>query len=45
MTDARQKLLVFQGVSTDTISSKAEKNTKRLQKGICEMFEKYPPRK
>ena len=45
MTDARQKQLVFQGVSTDTISSKAEKNTKRLQKGICEMFEKYPPRK
>ena len=45
MTDARQRQLVFQGVSTDTISSKAEKNTKRLQKGICEMFEKYPPRK
>ena len=45
MTDARQKQLVFQGVSTDTISSKAEKNTKRLQKGICEIFEKYPPRK
>jgi hypothetical protein len=45
MTDARQQQLVFQGVSTDTISSKAEKNTRRLQKGICEMFEKYPPRK
>ncbi len=42
MTDARQKQLVFQGVSTDTISSKAAKNTKRLQKGICKMFEKYP---
>ncbi len=45
MTDALQRQLVFQGVSTDTISSKAEKNTKRLQKGICEIFEKYPPRK
>jgi Domain of unknown function (DUF4136) len=43
--DARQKQLVFQGVSTDTISSKAEKNTKRLQKGINEIFEKYPARK
>jgi len=45
MTEARRKQLVFQGVSTDTISSKAEKNTKRLQKGIREIFEKYPPRK
>jgi hypothetical protein len=44
MTDARQKQLVFQGVSTDTISSKAEKNTKRLRKGIWEIFEKYPPK-
>jgi len=42
MTDARQKRLVFQGMSTETISSKAEKNTKRLKKGIDEMFEKYP---
>jgi len=42
MTDARQKQLVFQGVSTDTISSKADKNTRRFQKGIDEIFEKYP---
>ena len=45
MTDSRQKQLVFQGVSTDRISSKAEKNTRRLQKGIREIFEKYPPKK
>jgi len=44
LTDARQKQLIFQGVSTDTISSKAEKNTKRFHKGIQEMFEKYPPK-
>ena len=44
LTDSHQKQLVFQGLSTDTISSKAEKNTKRLQKGIKEMFEKYPPK-
>jgi Domain of unknown function (DUF4136) len=44
LTDTRQKQLIFQGVSTDTISSKAEKNTKRLQKGVQEMFEKYPPK-
>lgn len=45
LTDASQKQLVFQGVSTDTISSRAEKNSRKLQRGINEMFEKYPPRK
>ena len=44
MTDSRQKQLVFQGVSTDTISSKAQKNTKRLQKGIDKIFGMYPPK-
>ena len=42
MTDAHQNRLIFQGISSDELSSKPEKNTKRLQKGICEMFEKYP---
>lgn len=45
LRDARRNQLVFQGVSSDTISSRAEKNAKRLQRGICEMFEKYPPGK
>ena len=45
LTDAGQRQLVFQGMSTDTISSRAEKNSRRLQRGINEMFEKYPPRK
>ena len=45
MTDSRQKQLVFQGASADAISSKPEKNAKRFQKGINEMFEKYPPKK
>jgi len=44
LTDSHQKQLIFQGVSTDMISSRAGKNTKRLQKGIQEMFEKYPPK-
>jgi hypothetical protein len=44
MTDSHQRQLVFQGTSTDNISSKAEKNTKRLQRGICKMFAWYPPR-
>ena len=44
LTDSHHKQLIFQGVSTDMISSRAWKNTKRLQKGITEMFEKYPPK-
>jgi hypothetical protein len=44
LTDSHQKQHIFQGVSTDMISSRAGKNTKRLQKGIKEMFEKYPPK-
>jgi hypothetical protein len=44
LTDSHQKQLIFQGVSTDMISSRARKNTKRFQKGIEEMFEKYPPK-
>ena len=44
LTDSRQKRLIFQGASTDMISSRAGKNTKRLQKGIQEIFEKYPPK-
>jgi Domain of unknown function (DUF4136) len=45
LTDSHQKQLVFQGLSTTTISSKPQKNIKRLQKGVSEIFEKYPPQK
>ena len=44
MVDSRRKRLVFQGVSTSSISSKPEKNTKKLSKAVNEIFEKYPPR-
>jgi len=42
--DPRQKQLVFQGVSIATISSRPQKNTKKLRKAINEIFEKYPSR-
>jgi hypothetical protein len=42
IVDPRQRQLLFQGVSTETISSKPEKNTKRLRKAVHEIFEKYP---
>jgi hypothetical protein len=44
MTDARKQQLLFQGVSSQTLSSRPEKNTKRLAKAVNEIFEKYPPR-
>ena len=44
MVDANQKKLVFQGTSTQTISSRPERNTKKLAKAVNEIFEKYPPR-
>ncbi len=45
LTDSRQKQLVFQGLSMAAVSSKPEKNIKRLQKGVNEIFEKYPPQR
>ena len=44
LVDANQNKLVFQGTSTQGISSHPERNTKRLAKSVAEIFEKYPPR-
>jgi len=44
VVDANKNRLVFQAVSTASISSKPEKNTKKLAKTVTKMFEKYPPR-
>jgi len=43
MVDANQKKLIFQATSTQTISSRPERNTRRLAKAVNEIFEKYPP--
>jgi hypothetical protein len=40
----QQKQLVFRGTATDTLSDKAEKNTKKIQKAVEKMFKKYPPK-
>ncbi len=45
MVDANQQKLVFQGSSSQDISSKPAKNTKRLCKSVNEIFEKYPPQR
>jgi Domain of unknown function (DUF4136) len=45
MVDANHQKLVFQGASSQDISSRPEKNTKRLCKAVQEIFEKYPPQR
>ena len=42
--DPKQKQLLFRGIATDTLSDKAEKNTKKLQKSLAKIFQKYPPK-
>jgi len=44
MVESKQQQLVFQGVSSQTVSSKPEKNSKKLAKAVNEIFEKFPPR-
>jgi len=44
MVDARQKQLVFQATSSQAISSRPEKNTKKLAKAVNEVLQRYPPR-
>jgi hypothetical protein len=44
MVDAKQNQLVFQGTSTQAVSTRPERNSKKLAKAVNEIFEKYPPR-
>jgi hypothetical protein len=43
MVDSHRRQLVFEGTSTQTISSSPYRNTKKLGKAVREVFEKYPP--
>ena len=44
MVDAKQNHLVFEGKSIQTISSRPEKNAKKLAKAVSEILDQYPPR-
>lgn len=44
MVDASRRQLVYEGISTQTISSRPEKNTRKIGKAVREIFERYPPR-
>jgi hypothetical protein len=43
MYDAKTKQLIWRGSAEDTLSNKAEKNEKNLDKGVAKMFKKFPP--
>jgi hypothetical protein len=41
--DAGTKKLIWRGSSSDTLSDKADKNIKNLDKGVNKLFEHFPP--
>jgi hypothetical protein len=43
LLDSKHQQMVFQGTSTQSISSKPQTNTKKLAKAVNEIFCKYPP--
>jgi Domain of unknown function (DUF4136) len=43
--DARTKKLLWRGSSSETLSDKADKNAKALDKGVQKMFDHFPPEK
>jgi hypothetical protein len=41
--DGSSKKLIWRGTSTDTLSAKPDKNAKKLEKAVEDMFKKFPP--
>jgi hypothetical protein len=41
--DGQSKHLIWRGTSTETLSSKPDKNEKKLEKAVGEMFKHFPP--
>jgi hypothetical protein len=42
--DGASKHLIWRGTSTETLSSKPEKNDKKLEHAVTEMFDHFPPK-
>src|ERR1700730_10636148 len=43
MYDAKTKQLIWRGSAEGSVSDKAAKNEKNLEKGVAKMFKKFPP--
>ena len=41
--DGKNKQLIWRGAAEKTLSSKPEKNEKKLEKSVEDMFKKFPP--
>ena len=41
--DSQTKQLLWRGKSSETLSGKADKNEKKLEKDVADMFKKFPP--
>jgi hypothetical protein len=41
--DAKTKQLIWRGSAENTLSDKATKNEKNLDKGVTKMFKAFPP--
>lgn len=42
--DGSTKQLIFRGQASDTLSNRVDKNDKRMEHSVEEMFKKFPPR-
>jgi len=42
--DANSKEVVWRGVATETLSDNPEKNAKKLEDVVEDMFKQYPPK-
>ncbi|MGA2414866.1 MAG: DUF4136 domain-containing protein [Candidatus Sulfotelmatobacter sp.] len=42
--DARSRQVIWRGVSHDTLSTKPDKNEKKLDKAVDKMFDHFPPK-
>ncbi len=43
--DAKSKKLIWRGTATDTLSEKPDKNEKKLERAVEDMFKHFPPTK
>lgn len=41
--DSATEKLIWRGIASDTLSGKPEKDEKKLDKAVAEMFKKFPP--
>jgi len=44
LADPQQKMVIWRGMASETLSDKSHKNIEKVQKMVRKMFEKYPPK-